>query len=422
MVRRILFLAILTGVLSLYGLPQIQILGNVVKPYTLREGGNLDSLLTQTAPGTAEALLIASDGTAVRLYRDTFAQIRIEPSNNGWESRGDNLPPVCDLNNIVAIAVERSNRIFALRLLDGLEETEVITPYAAVMKQFAIEGTSSRNGKYVTKYKSVASQWSIPADSTLVLDYKRPEYSLTGNVRFDRIRFTAQGDTVVGLWKNPPAESIYSLHGRIAPLMKEGPLLMIFVDSFGLRLRDHCKATGERFALLDYPLQPMRAAYPPVTAASYWAVGTGESYYLRGDRTTILSDILPANTNGIILEDSRPLYQAPVPVVANTDRNNNGTIDDDIYQAARAELDKGHQFMLVHFHSIDDAGHEFGPYSPERLARAREVSGYVDDLVQRWNGPVIVFSDHGMHDDGRHGGTHGISAIEDMLALWGRIK
>jgi len=420
-VKLVLVSLLLLTALSLPALPGLPLLGNIGRPLTLTSPGSLAELLDAAAPQTEAALLIASDGTAVRVYRNAFSRLRLANEQNAWNVYGDSLPPVCDLRNLAGIAVDRANRTFALHLLDGTEERETITPYAAVLRQFELLGTSERNGCTAMKYRRIADSFTIPTDSLLALCIGRPElFPDIAQVTFERYYFSAAGDTIVGLWRNPPAESMFTLHEKLSGLMKEGPLLVLFVDSYGLRLHQHLSAQGCEFALQG--LSPLRAAYPSKTASSYWAFGTGSSYWLRNKRGVILEDVLQSGDNAVLVEDDHPYYQAPVPVLAITDANGDGAIDDDIYRQALLELKQPHDFLMVHFHSIDDSGHDFGPYSPERLECTRQVVGYVNELVAAWNGPVLIFSDHGMHDDGKQGGTHGSALIDDMLAMWGRIK
>ena len=70
--------------------------------------------------------------------------------------------------------------------------------------------------------------------------------------------------------------------------------------------------------------------------------------------------------------------------------------------------------LLVHFHSIDDAGHSYGDISPKTLGQIKIVDGYVRELVEDWSGKVIIVADHGMHAEGDAGG-HGQFRYEDLI-------
>ena len=60
--------------------------------------------------------------------------------------------------------------------------------------------------------------------------------------------------------------------------------------------------------------------------------------------------------------------------------------------------------LFVHFHGIDDAGHTYGPGSPEEEAVVHEVDAAVGQLLDALPADtlIIIFADHGMHRvDGR---------------------
>ncbi len=66
-------------------------------------------------------------------------------------------------------------------------------------------------------------------------------------------------------------------------------------------------------------------------------------------------------------------------------------------------------FMVLHSMNIDDTGHRHGGASPAYRNAARMASHLLALAVPRWRAlgyTVLVTSDHGMSDDGNHGGTH----------------
>ena len=66
-------------------------------------------------------------------------------------------------------------------------------------------------------------------------------------------------------------------------------------------------------------------------------------------------------------------------------------------------------FLLVHSMNIDDAGHRHGGGSAEYRGATRKASELLAVHLPRWRAEgysVIVTSDHGMSDDGDHGGPH----------------
>lgn len=66
-------------------------------------------------------------------------------------------------------------------------------------------------------------------------------------------------------------------------------------------------------------------------------------------------------------------------------------------------------FLLVHTMNIDDAGHKHGGNSHEYHYATRAIDSYLSHFIPLWLADgyrIIVTADHGMSDDGMHGGRH----------------
>lgn len=100
-------------------------------------------------------------------------------------------------------------------------------------------------------------------------------------------------------------------------------------------------------------------------------------------------------------------------LILNIDRNESGFVDNEIFETARKQLQECSGFTMVHFHSIDDYGHSFGPLSNETIDQFMVIDGYINDLVTGFSGKAIILSDHGMHKT-TDGGSHGQIRYEDM--------
>lgn len=96
-----------------------------------------------------------------------------------------------------------------------------------------------------------------------------------------------------------------------------------------------------------------------------------------------------------------------------------GYPDDHLFADAKA-LRRQHapHFLLVHPMGIDDAGHRHGGGSAEYRAAARRADELLARHMPAWLGDghaVIVTSDHGMGDDGSHGGP---GSDETLVPFW----
>lgn len=75
-------------------------------------------------------------------------------------------------------------------------------------------------------------------------------------------------------------------------------------------------------------------------------------------------------------------------------------------------------FLLIHSMNIDDSGHKFGLNSPQYRNKAKEAGNIISNYLPDWLAAgyqVIVTSDHGMNNDGSHGG---ILAEERLVPLF----
>jgi len=106
------------------------------------------------------------------------------------------------------------------------------------------------------------------------------------------------------------------------------------------------------------------------------------------------------------------------------DRDGNGGTDDNVLANSLAVLDQGiPDLFFVHFHGIDDLGHEVGPGAADEERKIREVDQAVGEILERMppGTVVIIFADHGMHleEGGERKGDHGHLIAHDMLIpIW----
>lgn len=99
--------------------------------------------------------------------------------------------------------------------------------------------------------------------------------------------------------------------------------------------------------------------------------------------------------------------------------------DDHLFADAEA-LRRQHapDFLLVHSMGIDDAGHRHGGGSAAYRTAARRADDLLARLMPAWleeGCAVIVTSDHGMGDDGMHGGP-GLTETQVPFWLFGAGK
>ena len=139
MVRRVL---IVTFFLFIFACSSNNLVlsGNIKSKTVISNEGRLDEILNEIAPSAKYALLIGSDGTAALVTSRSFSMIYIQKDKKGWNSKADNLPPVCNIRNLKEICIYSRTSNNKNRFSERLND-------------FVFLGQSSKNGYYVRKYK-----------------------------------------------------------------------------------------------------------------------------------------------------------------------------------------------------------------------------------------------------------------------------
>jgi hypothetical protein len=208
-------------------------------------------------------------------------------------------------------------------------------------------------------------------------------------------------------------------------------VLLLFLDGFGYLRYAQALEQGDipTLAGLDAPLLAL-TTYPPITCVSTGSLLTGVPPSVHGaDRGGIrkteaetIFDVTTAAGHSVVAVEGEALaFQLRgADWQLSGDRDGNGSTDDNVLRNALAVLAQGMpDLLLVHFHGIDDAGHTYGPGTPEERAAVREVDAAVAQILAALpeGTLVLVFADHGMHpvqEEGRLG-NHGHLIAEDML-------
>lgn len=71
--------------------------------------------------------------------------------------------------------------------------------------------------------------------------------------------------------------------------------------------------------------------------------------------------------------------------------------------------------LYIHFHEIDDMGHEYGPDSEEYASAIIRVDQYLSEIYNTLPEEtfIVIFADHGMHATA-NGGNHGTLTAADL--------
>ncbi len=223
--------------------------------------------------------------------------------------------------------------------------------------------------------------------------------------------------------------------GRALTDARANHVLLLFLDGFGYLRYTEARDAGliPTLAALSEPHIGL-SEYPPSTTIASAALVSGapptvNGATIRGARTTDTETLFEVATRTglrvVAVEgDALAFNLRNADIVLSGDRDGNGSTDDNVLANALAVLDAGMPDILwVHFHGIDDAGHTYGPNTPEEEA----VITYVDTAVGQIltalppDTLALIFADHGMHtvqEEGRLGNHGNLTARDMLIPVW----
>jgi hypothetical protein len=228
--------------------------------------------------------------------------------------------------------------------------------------------------------------------------------------------------------------------GQTLEVPRADHVLLLFLDGFGYARYTEARDAGliPNLAALPEPLLGL-TEYPPSTRVGTAALLTGAPPQINGvdgrggrstDTETIFDVATAAGLNVVAVEGEALAFNLrAAEVQLSGDRDGDGSTDDNVLANALSALGCASSgcsgdgempdLFFVHFHGIDDAGHTYGPGSPEEEAAIREVDAAVGRLLEALpSGTLtIIFADHGMHlveEEGRMG-NHGNLVERDMF-------
>jgi len=259
-----------------------------------------------------------------------------------------------------------------------------------------------------------------------------PGYFEVGYNKFNYIEGDNENiiEDVRGIMLNPVESNITDVYRDSLNYLEQGrAVLFIITDGFGyhqfLKTREDgfMPFMGSLESSGGVILKQALSMYRPVTNTGLAAMLTGktpaENGIYSGDQRelmvpSIFKELQEMEKSSIFIEGDVKIIKTEIDPVLNTDENKDGSIDDEIFESAMASMEGNYDFMAVHFHSIDDNGHNCGDISEATFEAVKMVDSFIEKLVEKWDGVIIITSDHGMHPDDT-GGSHGQFRYEDLV-------
>ncbi len=228
-----------------------------------------------------------------------------------------------------------------------------------------------------------------------------------------------------GLVINPPIKRNSDTYYDALHYIEKGErVLIILLDGFGYHQYRYALENGYTPFLADYKkAEEALSVYKPVTNAGLAATLTGtgpeeNGVYSREQKNLKTVDIFEKVKDFagecLYIEGNIKILNTSIEPVLNPDLNDNGSTDDEVFANALRNLNNEYDLIYVHFHGIDDFGHNYGDLSEQTMEKIRETDSYLKELIKNWSGKVIITADHGMHSI-PEGGDHGYVRYEDLI-------
>jgi predicted AlkP superfamily pyrophosphatase or phosphodiesterase len=235
------------------------------------------------------------------------------------------------------------------------------------------------------------------------------------------------GPSVLSVLELPP---LSEAQGQPRTTAKADRAVMIFVDGLQYeKLITLIEQNALPFFQSVEEIHTGLTVFPAITTSSSAALFTGlppkdNGVYGYGYRSTerqTLFDIVTENGLKAIAVEGHGLAFSirNAEVILSGDRDNNGYTSDNVLSNSLDVINtRMPDLLFIHFHDVDDMGHEYGPDSEQYETAIKTVDGYIAQIIDALpQGTFItIFADHGMQNEANgNGGNHGQLTDESMI-------
>ena len=405
---------------------------------------NLTSLFTyyEFFEEDYDVLFVSHDGMKNKVS-DGFDLINLYISDTGWNVYAPYFPPTIALKNLKSVVLIKKNPDLShgINIISPTENRLSLTPGKMHLMNLELfnyfDGTSTKNNNSMDAYKVkevIPMSRLLPIGTSIVIMTRDGKYYPMESIGYlelqgNRLNYLNPNKRlvifdIVGIIEQPPVKSIMdAYHDALHIINTNKKVMVIYIDGFSFRQYEHAIKNNHLpfMGKLETPEKAL-AVYKPVTNSGMAAMLTGQPPHMNGisDRNnrnplvdTIFDHLSGLGKSSMLIEGNASILNLNTETVLNPDVNNNGYTDDEVYNSAKQNM-SDIDYLMVHFHGLDDWGHSYGDLTLETMSKLVEIDSYVDALVALWDGIVIITSDHGMHSSDL-GGDHGVFRYEDMI-------
>lgn len=229
---------------------------------------------------------------------------------------------------------------------------------------------------------------------------------------------------LAGIYLGEKVESITKLYDDVIKSLDDGvPVLVFFIDGLSFDQYSNVAETGELHFLGEYYEDKIISVFTPVTNAGFAAMITGKTPDENGVHDRSYRDLKAESIFGyadsigkrsLLLEGEIKILNTEIEPVLHVDVDKDGDTDDEMVITALGAVNEDYDLIFIHFHGVDDRGHQYGPQSSETLDYVKTVDEWITNISSSWEGNIYATADHGMHST-NEGGDHGVCRYEDMI-------
>jgi hypothetical protein len=385
-------------------------------------------------------MFVAND-SLTNVIEDAYNEVFLYEKNNQWHVYSETFPPTLrlkDLNRLVLMKKQPTAED-SVSIISPDEDRMLISPGNFLSyhpeTMLILDGISNKGNNQMQAYQQkqiLALDKLSEATRFLVLSnngdhlYINDKYYLALNkTSIDLLdeKYDVIVRDVNGIIENPPSASIMDVYYDVEYyLQQEQRVMVILVDGFGYHQFEYAKENNIAPFMTSFVPKVASSVFTPVTNSGLAAILTGQPPVVNGilnrDYRDVKVDTIfdvaeSLNKQSLLIEGNINILDINAEVKLHLDKNNSGRSDDEIFETA-LDLSDGLDLMMVHFHSFDDDGHDYGALDPKTMDTLSTLDDYVLELVEAWDGVTIIVADHGMHTT-EDGGSHGVVRYEDMF-------
>ena len=389
----------------------------------------LVKLLEAAQPLSSEySLLLMGDSLFAQFKGEELGGCYIVKIDGGWSTVAKQHPPGAEINNLrrIVIADETADLALGVNVITQTENLLHITPGNMFRRQLLCYPYIQRESEHKDGYafslfeqKQVLPLSSITdeeIDAVLVMG-KNGEYERFDGAGYlelcnNEINYLQPGNktairNIAGAIINPPALSVMDAHtDSLYYLNKDERVMVILIEGLGYSQYEIAREKGlvPNLTSVGTAIR-VNTVYKPVANAALAAIVTGQPPVINGifdcssqqpKIKTIFDWLEEEQKTHVLVEGSTSVLTLNTKTKYSADLYKDGNTDDDVFGNALNQIQKQPDYLLVHFHGVNAAGHEFGPLDARTMEVLEKVDAYVGLLLKEWTGKVIVVAGHGM--------------------------